>query len=501
MGLRIQVWNKVGSGWGDFYVHFYEMKIHSESKTFPAMGAKLLGATELKDTTTPKIPGSAFYLYYMLCYKLGGMSLDNAIIVNFIFSILAACIFLFWIYKRFGLIILSVISSLVLMNGFYTYTNFIFYNPNLTLILSFLFLPVLAEYISKEKSHIEALLIFPLLAIMAQTHIAVFHGLIPTVLIYMIIRYKHTIKNIIPLIISVILAFFTYLPYLIYELRNNFPNLKNVIETASNSARSSSIGAYIPRFQALVMFPTNEMSDQYSGNFMFLWNKDNPFTFFSFPIMILSICIMATILVLIIIKYVKKKAFLYNSCKDDNNIFLLKELMTVYFLYFPVSTLATFFLYGVSGPFRYHFSIFTLSFTPWILFLYFIIKNKKNKLVFSILLFTMISTISMYATNYMYYTKYEEPESWKSHRDAVISIGEDANGEEFSLTKDSYEYSFLNNSGIAYNKTGMWNIITNTNANIIYNIEYKNYNKLDTEKYLNAKLIESNNIFIIHRIN
>ena len=65
-----------------------------------------------------------------------------------------------------------------------------FWNPNITLVFSFMFFIFLFEYIGSENKNIiklSAVMIFPILAIMAQGHFVVFFSMIPTIIIYLII--------------------------------------------------------------------------------------------------------------------------------------------------------------------------------------------------------------------------------------------------------------------------------------------------------------------------
>ncbi len=498
VGIRVVLWDKVGANVGDLLLHFHDMKTHYENGTFPTMGAGFLGISNFGNTTTPRVPGSAFYLYYMICYAIGGGNLDNAIVVNFIFTLFLAFGFLFWIYKRFGLFVSTVIASLVFSNGYYMFVNFTFYNPNIPLIISFLFLPILAEYISKERNFIASILIFPLLALMAQGHFAVFHGLVPTVLVYMLIRYKHTLKNIVGLAISVFLAFLAYLPYLISEINSNFHNLNNVMQVAGGD-RNMPIKAYIPRIQALVVFPTSEMSDHYDLEFFDFWKFDNTFDVILFILFMLIFITIISITIYSIVRFFRNKEFIYNTYREkDNKAFVLKELLCIYLLYFPVSILATVFLNGVSGPFRYHASVFTLSFVPLMTFLYSIIQNKKDRLIFNIFIFAAISTICLSILQYSCYERFDKKINWKNYRNAVTKIASNANGQKFSFTENSLLHVDLYKLGTSYNNEEMWNL--STNANIIYSVEFEGKNKLDTSVYTNATLIESNNIFVVHRI-
>ena len=70
--------------------------------------------------------------------------------------------------------------------------------------------------------------IISILAIMAQGHFFTFFSLIPTVIVYLIIKYKRTLKYIIFWAIGVFISFLEYLPYLISEIQNNFSNVKGL---------------------------------------------------------------------------------------------------------------------------------------------------------------------------------------------------------------------------------------------------------------------------------
>ena len=128
----------------------------------------------------------------------------------------------------------SFIASLILCNVYMVLAISDFLNQHITLIFSFLLFILLFEYIDtaeendKRKNIIKlsAVFIFPILAIMAQGHFFTFFSMIPTVIVYLIIKYKRTLKYILYWSLGVFISFLEYLPYLISEIQSNFSNLK-----------------------------------------------------------------------------------------------------------------------------------------------------------------------------------------------------------------------------------------------------------------------------------
>lgn len=127
----------------------------------------------LTEEVAPRVQGGFFYLHYLICYKLANENIELARVFNFITIFFLAVIFLLWVYKIFGMSIMSILSVLTLFNIYFVYTNNIFYNPNITLSLSFLLIPLLGEYIIGNKPYIPAMMFFPLLALMGR-HILLF---------------------------------------------------------------------------------------------------------------------------------------------------------------------------------------------------------------------------------------------------------------------------------------------------------------------------------------
>lgn len=218
----------------DDFQHFYDMHKWYEKEIIPYTGTRFELCDTYKDEfTMPRVPGGIYYITYTLFYKISNENLYIAKIINYIFSLSIVLIFLFWIFKRFGLITTSFMSVLILCNGYLIRALTNFWNPNLTLIFGFIFFIFLFEYICADnelKTKLSAIFMFPALAIMAQAHFSVFFSIVPTIIVYLIIKYKKTLKYLLHFIIGVFLSFLLYLPYLIYEIKNNFYNTYLILE-------------------------------------------------------------------------------------------------------------------------------------------------------------------------------------------------------------------------------------------------------------------------------
>lgn len=495
---RIYAFPKAGHDFVDFLWHFYDMKKYYQNNEIPTTGAKF----EMEDfplENNPRVPGGFFYIHYLLCYKLAGENIELARVFNFITMIIPALIFLFWIYKRFGFSITAILSVLVLFNIYFVYTNNIFYNPNITLSLSFLFLTLFGEYIyiyEENRFNIPAMMFFPCLALMGQSHFAVYYGIVPTVIIYLILRYKNTLKNIKCLLIGVFLSFLTYLPYLVSEIRNGFVNTNKMLNFASNGDLRRVFP--FPQIHSLLMFPTNEFSVMYSANnfklIMDFYLKDNPYFIFCLIILVLSIILVFTAFAYSLIKFFKNKEwkFNYNNLKNDfendRSLFLIKELFFVFLLYFPITILITILGRGIAGQFRYHFGAFALSFVPMIYFLYNLKINLKFKYLNYISIFYMLSAIAMTFNIMIFYKNYQEPYRWKDYVDTVRNIARDSGGESFIIKNGS---KYFSNTGFVY--TDGWNE-AESNANIIYYLfDSKNISNM------NLPIISSNIVYTVYK--
>ncbi|MEI0529984.1 hypothetical protein R4I97_00335 [Brachyspira pilosicoli] len=395
----------------DDFHHFYDMHRWYEKQIIPYTGTRLKPGDVYKDEfTIPRVPGGIYYITYTLFYKIANENLYFAKVINYIFSLSIILIFLFWFFKRFGLIMTSFMSVLVLCNGYIIRALTNFWNPNLTLIFSFIFFIFLFEYICADnelKTKLSAIFIFPVLAIMAQAHFSVFFSIVPTIIIYLIIKYKKTFKYLPYLAIGVFVSFLLYLPYLIYEIKNNFYNTYSIL-----MEKSAINYIAFPKYQAFILFPTNEMSALFIkklDNIIDFWFS-NPPLIFGFIFLLLSLIFSAICLIgsfYIIFKSLKKKLIL------NNKELALKDMFLILLLSMIVSTLLFMIAPPSSGSFHYLYGIFSISYSYILLFIIKykdIIINKKN-ILYTLLIFFILNSLAMSLTIKRYIDKYEKPYS------------------------------------------------------------------------------------------
>ena len=414
--------------------HFYDMKRWYESKKLPTTSTRFTATRIIDDEfTTPRVPGGAYYIFYTLFYKLASESLLGAKIINFIFNLIIISIFLFWFYKRFGLMIVSLIASLILCNGYFVIAIIDFWNPNLSLIFSFLLFIFLFEYIDENEENdkrrnivgISAIMIFPILAIMAQGHFFVFFSLVPTIIIYLIIKLRRTLKYIKFFSIGIFLSFLEYLPYLISEIQTDFVNLNMIFNT-----RSSFTKFPFPQIQSIFVFPTNEMSTFYGSKMISIikfWNM-YPLKFLGLLFLFISI-IFAFICLLRSIYFSFNKNYIVNS--DNEKIII--EMMRIFLLFIPITIIGNI-LAGQFAKIHYFYQIFSFSFLPIILF--FVQKESKlriNKFLFTSFLLIILNIIVMTIQIVTYIKNYDEPFSFKNIETIISSLYNDSNNNDVKV--------------------------------------------------------------------
>lgn len=199
VALRLHIYNKsiVGYPRGlDGEYQFYQLEKHIAEKKFPIEGVFLNSPDTYDSEDNARVPGGYFYLSYMLKYFLGGSSYEGARLINLITSILISIIFFIWIYKRFSITTFFIILALMSVNVYFLQAGNFIYNPHNPLILSFIFIPVLYEYLYNDKKFIYAVLLFPILALSAQCHFSNFFSIIPSLIVFLIIRWKKDTKKI-----------------------------------------------------------------------------------------------------------------------------------------------------------------------------------------------------------------------------------------------------------------------------------------------------------------
>ena len=407
--------------------HFHDMKKMYESNIFPVVGTRFIANRIVDDyDSTPHVPGGIYYILYTAFYKMSGNSFYFARLINLFFSLIIVCIFLVWVYKKFGLFICSVISSLVLTNGYLILAVTDFWNPHITLLFSFILFIFLFEYLdnteedSKRKITVQfsALIIFPILAIMAQGHFVTFFSMIPTIIIYLIINYKRTKKFILFWGIGVFISFLEYLPYIINEINSGFSNINKIF-----SLRSGFKSFGFPQIHAMFIYPTNEMSSFYGSGTNAIVNF-----WIEKPAYIYGLIFLFLSLLLIILSIVYSSYILIRKNSENGNMKILLIMLKIYFLFIPVTILVYLMSKSLNGSFYYLYSIFAMSFLPiFILF----VKNedyiKNNKIILcTTLLLLFMNNISMFGQLSRYFSRYEGHYSYDNMLEITRLINESA---------------------------------------------------------------------------
>ncbi len=450
--------------------HFYDMKRWYDSKKIPTTSTRFTATRIIDDEfNTPRVPGGAYYIFYTLFYKLASENLLGAKIINFIFNLIIISIFLFWFYKRFGLMIVSLMAPLILCNGYFVIAIIDFWNPNLSLIFSFLLFILLFEYINEEKENdnrknivrFSAVLIFPILAIMAQGHFFVFFSLVPTIIIYLFIKYKRTSKYIFYWCLGIFLSFLEYLPYLISEIQTNFSNLNMIFNT-----RSSFTKFPFPQIHALLIFPTNEMSFFYGSKFISIikfWNM-YPIKFLGLLFLFISI-IFSLICFFRAIYFSFYKKYIPRSNKEK----IIIEMINIFLIFIPITIVGNLFA-GQFAKIHYLYQVFSLSFLPIILF--FIQKENCFKIskfiyiIFTIITFNII-VMSLQITTYI--KNYEEPYSFNNIRTIITSLYNDSKNNDVKVDlmySSNYNYIYRDIAKI-YFKYSIFNQVDNSSNSYI----------------------------------
>lgn len=399
--LRLYIFNKtivIEPKDMDGKYQFYQLNQYINQKKFPTEGVFLNSPETYDSEINARIPGGYFYISYIAKYFIGGKTFEGARFVNLITTVLLGAVFLFWIYKRFGFITFAIMTALMSVNVYFLGAGNSTWNPNITLAFSFLFLPILYEYIyneNKNKKIICGILLFPILALIAQCHFSNFFSMIPTLIIFLIIRWKKdTNKNLLPLTAGVFISFLTYLPYLIYQFQNNFEGILKILKRKSEVDAMTIIQP--PQIYSILLFITNERGNKYVGGLKdilnhYLGNNSLIIHIYIFAFYVLSIALAIFILIYSYKHFFTKKMITENE-RETN---ALKDLMLFYLVYI-IASIVFYMLANIgAGRPHYFYSSFTLSFVPVI---YFIenIKSAKPKYLNYIFIYAFLNIIAIF---------------------------------------------------------------------------------------------------------
>ena len=399
--LRLYIFNKtivIEPKDMDGKYQFYQLNQYINQKKFPTEGVFLNSPETYDSEINARIPGGYFYISYIAKYFIGGKTFEGARFVNLITTVLLGAVFLFWIYKRFGFITFAIMTALMSVNVYFLGAGNSTWNPNITLAFSFLFLPILYEYIyneNKNKKIICGILLFPILALIAQCHFSNFFSMIPALIIFLIIRWKKdTNKNLLPLTAGVFISFLTYLPYLIYQFQNNFEGILKILKRKSEVDAMTIIQP--PQIYSILLFITNERGNKYVGGLKdilnhYLGNNSSIIHIYIFAFYVLSIAL-AIFILIYSYKHFFTKKMITEKERETN---ALKDLMLFYLVYI-IASIVFYMLANIgAGRPHYFYSSFTLGFVPVI---YFIenIKSAKPKYLNYIFIYAFLNIIAIF---------------------------------------------------------------------------------------------------------
>lgn len=419
----------------DQVIATYDMLKHYESGKLPTTGPRFIGTTAIAGyENTARLPGGAFYIIMTLFYKMSGENLDIARTINMIFSLFIIFLFVFWIYKKFGFFMSVIAYIFIFFNGYTLKATTDFWNPSLVLILSFILYILLYEYIAGDNDKnkkLSAIFLFPILAVMGQSHFATFFSMTPTLIVYLIIRFKNTKKYLLYWALGIFISFLLYLPYLITEIQNNFNNTIMILNT-----RDSLNKFPFPQIYAVLLYPTNEMSTYFGSrlnSILHFWLSEPPYIYgliFLFVSVIFSLfCFIKAIILLIKKNYIDEK---------EKN---LSEMFFILLLSIPVTILSFIIFKSKSGTFWYLYSLFALSFTPIFLFFYKI--QNKIRVSSYIYIILLLNIFAMSGELFRYVNMFEYSRGYKVLNEIAKVIKEDAKDNSIWITflyepKDTY---------------------------------------------------------------
>ncbi|PTY40929.1 hypothetical protein [Brachyspira hampsonii] len=486
--------------------HFYDMKKWYDSGKLPTAGARFISSEVVNDEyTTPRVPGGAYYIFYTLFYKLSGESFLGAKIINYIFNLIIIFIFLFWFYKRFGFFVLGFITPLILCNGYFVIAVTDFWNPNLALIFSFLLFIFLFEYIDTTEEEgnrknivkLSAVLIFPVLAVMAQGHFFTFYSMIPSVIVYLILKYKRTLKYVIYWILGVFISFLEYLPYLISEFNNNFLNLNMALNLSSKFGRFS-----FPQIYALLLFPTNEISNFFGTtihSIIFFWENNS---FRILGILFLLITVLFSIYCFLRSLLIYKKYMVKN-----NTEYIIIEMFKLYLIFIFVTIFFSLILKSKTALFHYQYSIYSISFIPIIL-LFTQWKSKlenNNKMLYVFFLFIFLNIIAVSTELYSYTKIFHVPRNIKNMELVINDIYKYSNGNEINLIESAVDNNIYRDIAVTFFPEKIWkqndnstniyflldklSMVSKPKAYISNYINYINNNSILLNNYMNKNVL------------
>lgn len=477
---------------------FYVMREYHNNKVYPASGAYISPEDYIDNSQVARVPGGFFFVEYLLHYVIGGGDHYRARISYTIAMTLSALMFLFWLYARLGIITTSVVAALMLTNANFIFASNSFSNVHTSLMLSFFFLPLLAEYMrDRYESLITSVLICPVLALMWQAHFAAFFSIIATFIIYTIIRWdKRTRYNIKGFTIGLITAAMTYIPYLSSEIVNKFANTQRLFAFKKHIAETSESLFEPTRLHNILFFPTDESGTSYGSfeNFFRYWvTGSSTLTKIIFIFYIFSILFMFFAVTVSLRDYFRdRNSIIKPVSNNDKNKNMLKEMMFFFMLYFGV-TFVSYHIFGLGfGRVEHFHSAYTLSFVPIIYFIEYL-KLYRSRLLKCVVVFVFINMFALATKIYIENKDYEPYDNFYLIGEALTTIVEDAGFKRFNLDASPN----VDQIGKAYFGESNWN--SSKSRNIPLKYIFKNANA-DNIKDTDATLIFESNYHKIYKV-
>ncbi len=463
----------------DKIVNYHLMKTKYDTKGIHTLGSYFGYVEEISSSNTniARNPGGHFLNEYSLFFMLSGGSYFRARILYTIVVLISALMFLLWVYARFGIITTSIVSALMLTNGSFLFASNSFYAPHSTLMLSFFFLPLFAEYTrDRYESLIPSVLICPILALMCQAHFAVFFNMVATFIIYLVINWdKKTKYNIRGFAIGTALAASTYFPYLIGEIRSGFANTKMIMDAKRAIAESSQSIIEPTRIHNILFFPTDETGIVYGSidNFLSYWIfNDSIVTRIIFIFYIFSMLLMLVSILVSLKDYIVHRNLMLKPISNkEKNKSMLQEMFVFFMLYFVV-TIISYNIFGIGIGRAHHFyNAYTLSFVPII---YFVesLKSYRSRLLKYVMIFVFINMFALTTKTYIQNKSFEPYGNFYLIGEALRTIVIDSNGQRFVLDSNSS----VNEVGKAYFGVDNWNSTRNRDVTLRYIFRNANAN-------------------------
>lgn len=318
----------------DHYVVYHTVMTEAEQGAVPVTGERL-------GLTRASLPGAVYYYVLLLPYRVlqSPRALQG---VAFVMGIATALVFLLYIRRKTSIHTTAFLAFLFLCNPTLTIMRSAFLDFSFVL-LPFLVLFIFATEIAEGngRTHHE-ILILPVAALAAQTHIAA-AVVLPFFLLFFFFANYHRWhwRNI---IIGAVIALALYAPYLVVETRTGFANTRALFTGVAQNLASFPQG--MPKIILYFLFPTNEISCHLGSGIKvitdFYFRTPQGVVQFVFNVATVLFSLVANVLVALYLFFGRKKRVVFKGYTLSpfyvvgmtNVYFLLAALFLSYILFF-----------------------------------------------------------------------------------------------------------------------------------------------------------------------